>query len=139
VTLFGQTVKNTKEIYSGTLAIGMRLPSVRHLTAQYGVGQTAVFRAPDLLAEKGLMHARERPGHGTTFRVGCKHCLLRDKSVKKNEWKRADCSPPLWGASPARRVTHLRRLFVQKDVKSFRKREPVSRLHYRRRPPEPFI
>jgi DNA-binding transcriptional MocR family regulator len=51
------------EIRAGRLAVGTRLPSVRHLTTQYGVGQSTVFRAYYLLEEWGLIRARERSGY----------------------------------------------------------------------------
>ncbi|CAN7660024.1 PLP-dependent aminotransferase family protein [Caballeronia sp. LjRoot34] len=51
------------EIRSGTWSIGSRLPSVRHLRTQYGVGQSTVFRAYYLLEERGLISARERSGY----------------------------------------------------------------------------
>jgi DNA-binding transcriptional MocR family regulator len=51
------------EIRTGRLPVGARLPSVRHLTTQYGVGQSTVFRAYYLLEEWGLIRARERSGY----------------------------------------------------------------------------
>jgi DNA-binding transcriptional MocR family regulator len=51
------------EIRSGRMPTGTRLPSVRNLTTQYGVGQSTVFRAYYLLEERGLIHARERSGY----------------------------------------------------------------------------
>jgi DNA-binding transcriptional MocR family regulator len=51
------------EIRAGRLPVGTRLPSVRHLTTQYGVGQSTVFRAYYLLEEWGLIRARERSGY----------------------------------------------------------------------------
>lgn len=51
------------EIRAGRLPVGARLPSVRHLTTQYGVGQSTVFRAYYLLEEWGLIRARERSGY----------------------------------------------------------------------------
>jgi DNA-binding transcriptional MocR family regulator len=60
-----QTLADTMaaEIRAGRLPVGARLPSVRHLTTQYGVGQSTVFRAYYLLEEWGLIRARERSGY----------------------------------------------------------------------------
>src|SRR5258708_11587862 len=51
------------EIRSGGMPVGTGLPSVRHLTTQYGVGESTVFRAYYLLEEWGLIRARERSGY----------------------------------------------------------------------------
>src|ERR1700761_1769670 len=51
------------EIRAGRLPVGSRMPSLRHLTTQYGVGQSTVFRAYYLLEEWGLIRARERSGY----------------------------------------------------------------------------
>jgi len=60
-----ETLANTiaAEIRAGGMPVGTRLPSVRHLTAEYGVGQSTVFRAYYLLEEWGLIRARERSGY----------------------------------------------------------------------------
>ncbi|WP_322011238.1 PLP-dependent aminotransferase family protein [Paraburkholderia sp. J12] len=51
------------EIAAGRIKAGTRLPSVRTLTTQYGIGQTTVFRAYYLLEERGLIQVRERSGY----------------------------------------------------------------------------
>lgn len=57
------------EIETGRLEAGTRLPSVRTLTTQYGIGQTTVFRAYYLLEERGLIRARERSGYFVSPRL----------------------------------------------------------------------
>jgi DNA-binding transcriptional MocR family regulator len=52
-----------KEIRSGSLPTGSRLPSLRHVMAQHGVSQSTVFRAYYLLEDWGLIQARERSGY----------------------------------------------------------------------------
>jgi DNA-binding transcriptional MocR family regulator len=52
-----------REIRSGNLPVGSRLPSLRQITAQHGVSQSTVFRAYYLLEEWGLIRARERSGY----------------------------------------------------------------------------
>jgi len=51
------------QIEAGMLPVGARLPSVRHLTSQHGVGQSTVFRAYHLLEARGLIEAHARSGY----------------------------------------------------------------------------
>lgn len=50
-------------IRCGSLAPGMRLPSVREVTKSHGVSPATVFRAYRLLEAQGLIEARPRAGH----------------------------------------------------------------------------
>lgn len=54
------------QIREGLLPAGARLPSLRHLIAQYGVSQSTVFRAYSLLEQWGLVRAEERAGYFVT-------------------------------------------------------------------------
>ncbi|MFM0249744.1 aminotransferase-like domain-containing protein [Paraburkholderia sediminicola] len=54
------------QIREGFLPAGTRLPSLRHLIAQYGVSQSTVFRAYSLLEQWGLVRAEERAGYFVT-------------------------------------------------------------------------
>ncbi|MFM0504843.1 aminotransferase-like domain-containing protein [Paraburkholderia caffeinilytica] len=54
------------QIREGLLPAGARLPSLRHLIAQYGVSQSTVFRAYALLEQWGLVRAEERAGYFVT-------------------------------------------------------------------------
>jgi DNA-binding transcriptional MocR family regulator len=55
-----------EQIRAGHLPVGVRLPSLRHLIAQYGVSQSTVFRAYYLLEQWGLVRAEERAGYFVT-------------------------------------------------------------------------
>src|ERR1700744_3412876 len=73
-TLQGQSMKRyetiatnlAEQIRAGHLPVGVRLPSLRHLIAQYGVSQSTVFRAYYLLEQWGLVRAEERAGYFVT-------------------------------------------------------------------------
>lgn len=52
-----------REIRSGSIAAGSRMPSLRQIIAQHGVSQSTAFRAYYLLEEWGLVRARERSGY----------------------------------------------------------------------------
>jgi DNA-binding transcriptional MocR family regulator len=52
-----------EEIRSGSIPIGARMPSLRHVIAQHGVSQSTASRAYYLLEEWGLVRARERSGY----------------------------------------------------------------------------
>jgi DNA-binding transcriptional MocR family regulator len=54
------------QIREGLLPAGARLPSLRHLIAQYGVSQSTVFRTYSLLEQWGLVRAEERAGYFVT-------------------------------------------------------------------------
>jgi DNA-binding transcriptional MocR family regulator len=54
------------QIREGLLPAGAKLPSLRHLIAQYGVSQSTVFRAYSLLEQWGLVRAEERAGYFVT-------------------------------------------------------------------------
>ncbi|MFM0031870.1 PLP-dependent aminotransferase family protein [Paraburkholderia madseniana] len=54
------------QIREGLLPVGAKLPSLRHLIAQYGVSQSTVFRAYSLLEQWGLVRAEERAGYFVT-------------------------------------------------------------------------
>ncbi|MFL9934523.1 PLP-dependent aminotransferase family protein [Paraburkholderia sp. RL18-103-BIB-C] len=51
------------EIRSGSIAVGSRMPSLRHVIAQHGVSQSTASRAYYLLEEWGLVRAQERSGY----------------------------------------------------------------------------
>ncbi len=51
------------DIRNGRLVPGMRLPSIRKITAQHGVSASTAFQAYYRLEEKGLVRARERSGY----------------------------------------------------------------------------
>lgn len=52
-----------EEIRSGSIPIGARMPSLRHVIAQHGVSQSTASRAYYLLEEWGLVRAQERSGY----------------------------------------------------------------------------
>jgi DNA-binding transcriptional MocR family regulator len=52
-----------KEIRSGSIAVGSRMPSLRQIIAQHGVSQSTASRAYYLLEEWGLVRAQERSGY----------------------------------------------------------------------------
>jgi DNA-binding transcriptional MocR family regulator len=52
-----------EEIRSGSIPVGARMPSLRHVIAQHGVSQTTASRAYYLLEEWGLVRAQERSGY----------------------------------------------------------------------------
>ena len=60
-----ETLANTMatEIRSGSIAVGSRMPSLRHVIAQHGVSQSTASRAYYLLEEWGLVRAQERSGY----------------------------------------------------------------------------
>jgi DNA-binding transcriptional MocR family regulator len=51
------------EIRAGSVAVGSRMPSLRHVMAQHGVSQSTVLRTYYLLEERGLIRAQERSGY----------------------------------------------------------------------------
>jgi DNA-binding transcriptional MocR family regulator len=55
-------VKIEEQIRGGILAIGERLPSIRHLGRQENASPATVVGAYDLLKSRGLIEARERSG-----------------------------------------------------------------------------
>lgn len=50
-------------IYTGTVKLGERLPSVRQASKNRGMSPSAVFEAYYLLEKRGLIQARERAGY----------------------------------------------------------------------------
>jgi DNA-binding transcriptional MocR family regulator len=50
-------------IHNGVLAVGQKVPSVRHASRTYGVSPSTVFQAYYLLENRGLIVARERSGY----------------------------------------------------------------------------
>ncbi|WP_322093498.1 aminotransferase-like domain-containing protein [Paraburkholderia bannensis] len=52
-----------EEIRSGSIPVGARMPSLRHVIAQHGVSQATATRAYYLLEEWGLVRAQERSGY----------------------------------------------------------------------------
>ena len=50
-------------IRTGVLAVGEKLPSVRHASRTYGVSPSTVFQAYYLLEDRGLIQARARSGY----------------------------------------------------------------------------
>jgi DNA-binding transcriptional MocR family regulator len=52
-----------KEIRSGSIAVGSRMPSLRQIIAQHGVSQSTASQAYYLLEEWGLVRAQERSGY----------------------------------------------------------------------------
>lgn len=57
-------------IRAGQLRPGDRIPSVRHLSAQYEVSPTTVFQAYRLLENRGLIRTRARSGHYVSEQAG---------------------------------------------------------------------
>jgi DNA-binding transcriptional MocR family regulator len=52
-----------QEIVSGSIPVGSRMPSLRHVISQHGVSQATASRAYYLLEEWGLVRAQERSGY----------------------------------------------------------------------------
>ncbi|KDP88906.1 aminotransferase-like domain-containing protein [Cupriavidus basilensis] len=59
-----------KDIRSGNLPPGTKMPSIRKTVAQYGVSPSTAFQAYYRLEERGLVRARERSGYYVTGPVG---------------------------------------------------------------------
>ncbi|WP_296660184.1 PLP-dependent aminotransferase family protein [Paraburkholderia sp.] len=59
-----------KEIRSGNIPAGARMPSLRHVIAQHGVSQSTASHAYYLLEEWGLVRAQERSGYYVTQGAG---------------------------------------------------------------------
>jgi DNA-binding transcriptional MocR family regulator len=94
------------EIQSGRLATGTRLPSVRNMTTQCGVGRSTVTRAYHLLEKRGLVHAKERSGYFVAPGV-----LLRSASANARSSKQyvenIDAANTIWSALAADRQLGL--------------------------------
>ena len=61
---YDQLVLNVKEkIESGEYNAGMKIPSIRHLAAQYAVSKSTVIKALDTLEREHLLYSVERSGY----------------------------------------------------------------------------
>ncbi|MEJ4084750.1 PLP-dependent aminotransferase family protein [Bacillus altitudinis] len=61
---YDQLVLNIKnKIESGEYNAGMKIPSIRHLAAQYAVSKSTVIKALDTLEREHLLYAVERSGY----------------------------------------------------------------------------
>lgn len=54
-------IKN--KIESGEYNAGMKIPSIRHLAAQYAVSKSTVIKALDTLEREHLLYSVERSGY----------------------------------------------------------------------------
>nr|WP_218646082.1 PLP-dependent aminotransferase family protein [Bacillus altitudinis] len=64
VRKYDQLVLNIKnKIESGEYNAGMKIPSIRHLAAQYAVSKSTVIKALDTLEREHLLYAVERSGY----------------------------------------------------------------------------
>ncbi|WP_295953824.1 PLP-dependent aminotransferase family protein [Rhodoferax sp.] len=126
------------DIRSGQRAPGSRMPSIRTLTAQYGISPSTAFQAYYRLEEKGLVRARERSGYFVTGAVALPAPAPRALAAPAQVAARVDISglvfavldaaqqrdiAPLGSAFPSPALFPLQRL-AQSLGRSMRRSQP---------------
>lgn len=96
----------SRDIRSGTLPPGTKMPSIRTIVTQYGVSPSTAFQAYYRLEERGLVRARERSGYyvaGMAGRALSPPVMTRSRKVSTS----VDISDLVFSVLDAARNPHL--------------------------------